>query len=80
MDKLAQVLTKYRTSTPIVSGLNSHMMKLHQLISAQFLKIKSLYLRKLKAVFNKHGLFLFTLNYKNYTVFFFYGNPSGRYV
>jgi len=61
-DNLAQVLTTYRTSTPIRSGLNSHMIKSSKLIGAQFLKIKTSYIVKLRVVFNQSGLSLFTLN------------------
>jgi len=35
----------YRKSTPIGSSLNSHMVKRRKLIGAQFLKIKTSYLR-----------------------------------
>jgi len=36
----------YRTSTPIGSGLNSHMMKFRLLIGAHLIKIKTLYIRE----------------------------------
>ena len=61
MDKLEKFLTKFRTSTPIESGLNRHIMESRKLIGAQLLKIKSSYLRKLRAVFNQRELFLFIL-------------------
>ena len=46
MNKLAHFLTKYHTSTPIGSGLNSHVMKSRKQICEQFLKIKNSYLRE----------------------------------
>ena len=46
MNKLVQILTKYHTSTTIRSGLNSHMTKSWKLIGAQYLEIKTSYLRE----------------------------------
>jgi len=59
--QVREVSNKTRTSTPIESGLNRHIMESRKLIGAQLLKIKSSYLRKLRAVFNQRELFLFTL-------------------
>jgi len=83
MDMLAQVLTKYRTSAPIGSGLNNNMMKSRKLIGAQFLKIKTSYLRETESCVQSVWIFFvyFELtNYKKYIVFFMEGFFSGRYV
>ena len=76
MDNLAQVLTKYRTSTLIGRGLNSHMMKSCKLICAQLLKMQNLVsYRETKSFVQSAwnvSVYVEVTNYKKY-LFFFYG-------